>query len=187
MNIIICMITKRISDLRKEKEISQETLANAIGVSQATISRIESGDAYPSLQILAKIARFFHLELRDIVSEGRLNEIFETQGLDAIYAFCPNPFCDSNEFFRNDGEPWIRWKSGKSYPTERYDEINFCSRCGTSLIKECQSCGKPVEESGARFCIRCGEKIVDRPTNDEWEKIRNILDSRGPSVDDIPF
>lgn len=178
---------KRIAELRKEKNISQEQLAKEFGVSQATISRLESGEFEPSLQVLAKTARYFNIDLREIVPAERLNNLLDTRAVNSIFAFCPNPFCDSNEFYKQDGQSWIRWKSGKSYDANRYEEINFCTRCGSDLIKECPSCGKLIEESGAKYCIRCGEKIVDRPTKEEWERIGQILDNREPTEDEIPF
>ncbi len=181
------MITKRIIELRKEKKISQNKLAKEVGVSQATISRIETGDFEPSLQILAKIARYFQIGLRELVTEERLEALIDTGLVDYLYAFCANPFCDSNELYRKDGEPVVSWKSSKSYDANRYDEINFCPQCGSDLIKECPNCGRRLEEGYATYCIRCGEEIVDRPNEEEWERIRKILDTREETEDEIQF
>lgn len=46
-----------MQDLRKELWISQEELAECLGIHQAAVSRIECGRANPSFLLLMKIAR----------------------------------------------------------------------------------------------------------------------------------
>ncbi|WEV61289.1 helix-turn-helix transcriptional regulator [Streptococcaceae bacterium ESL0729] len=48
-----------LARLRKERDVKQEELANAIGVSKNSISNIEKGKAYPTFNNLDKIAKFF--------------------------------------------------------------------------------------------------------------------------------
>lgn len=45
-----------LKKLRKSKRISQQTIAQYIGVSQRTISHYEKGESEPSLRCLCKIA-----------------------------------------------------------------------------------------------------------------------------------
>ena len=56
-----------IRELRKEKNISQEKLAEAIDSHQVYISEIENGDKLPSLTIIYKIAQAFGLTLTEFV------------------------------------------------------------------------------------------------------------------------
>ena len=51
---------KNISNLRREKNISQEELAEFVGVGKAAISKIELGTSYPTFANLEKIAQFFN-------------------------------------------------------------------------------------------------------------------------------
>lgn len=51
---------KNVMRLRKEKGISQEDLANEIGVGKAAISKIEVGTSYPTFANLEKIAKYFN-------------------------------------------------------------------------------------------------------------------------------
>lgn len=53
------LFSKRIKELREEKEISQKQLANAMHISQSSISEHESGNQQPSLEMLAQIADYF--------------------------------------------------------------------------------------------------------------------------------
>ena len=50
------LLGKRIQEIRKEKCISQEALAELIGIEPNNLSRIENGRSYPSPENLAKIA-----------------------------------------------------------------------------------------------------------------------------------
>ncbi|HUT85858.1 MAG TPA: helix-turn-helix transcriptional regulator [Elusimicrobiales bacterium] len=59
-------ITNRIKVLRAEKNISQEVLAKAIGVSRQTIISIEGGDYSPSVTLAFKIAKYFNKKLEEI-------------------------------------------------------------------------------------------------------------------------
>ena len=48
--------------------LSQEALANAIGVSRQTVIAIEKGNYNPSLELAFKIARFFDVKIEDVFS-----------------------------------------------------------------------------------------------------------------------
>jgi len=175
--------------LRRQHTLSQSDLANIAKVSQATISRIESGGATPTLQALSNIANHLGVPLRELVPERQLRSLLGQDELSMFYAFCPNPFCQRNRYYEKDGQYFVSWTSGTSYPTESFDEINFCPSCGTELVKECPSCGRRLEGAGARYCTSCGNKISSRPTNDEWDRIKKELSER-PEVhvdDEVPF
>lgn len=53
------LFSHRLRKLREEKKLKQAELANAIQVSQRTISSWENGVAQPSLALLKRIANFF--------------------------------------------------------------------------------------------------------------------------------
>ena len=48
-----------IAKLRKEKNITQQDLANKLGVTDRAISNWENGNIMPSVEMLIKIADFF--------------------------------------------------------------------------------------------------------------------------------
>ena len=56
----------RIKELRKEKKISQEQLALAVGTTRQTITSIEVGKYTASLALAYKIARYFGLSIEDV-------------------------------------------------------------------------------------------------------------------------
>lgn len=52
-------IQNNVNLLRQEKKVTQEELANAVGVTRQTIIAIEKGNYTPSVLLAIKIARFF--------------------------------------------------------------------------------------------------------------------------------
>lgn len=57
LNIGKCIIRKR-----KEKGITQEQLADYMGVSKASVSKWETEQSYPDIVILPKMAAYFKLQ-----------------------------------------------------------------------------------------------------------------------------
>lgn len=55
-----------ISQLRKENKITQEELANEVGVTRQTITSIENGKYIASLPLAFKIAKFFAMKIEDV-------------------------------------------------------------------------------------------------------------------------
>lgn len=68
------LLGARIKELRKKAKISQEELAEKIGINYKNLSRIEAGRGYPTLETLETIAKVLNLEIRDF---------FEFQHLDS--------------------------------------------------------------------------------------------------------
>ena len=58
---------KRIQQLRKEHELTQEQLAEKLNVSQNTIAKIESGLRRPSIDFLLEISGFFNVSTNYLV------------------------------------------------------------------------------------------------------------------------
>ena len=59
-------MNNRIQELRKEKKIRQEDLADAVGVTRQTIISLENGKYNASLQLAYNIARYFDRQIEDV-------------------------------------------------------------------------------------------------------------------------
>lgn len=57
----------RLYNLRKQKGLSQEELANRLNVSRQTISKWEIGDSTPDMEKLAAISELFEVSLDELV------------------------------------------------------------------------------------------------------------------------
>jgi len=64
----------KIPDLRKEKKISQEELALAVGVTRQTITSIEVGKYTASLPLAYKISRYFVLKIEEVFDFSEYND-----------------------------------------------------------------------------------------------------------------
>lgn len=63
-----------LQELRKEKGLTQEQLADQLGVARRTVSRWETGNNMPDLDILVELADLYSVDLREILSGERKNE-----------------------------------------------------------------------------------------------------------------
>ena len=89
-------INEQIAFLRKERGITQEALANALGVTNQSVSKWEASICCPDIQLLPEIARFFGvtvdsllgcetiesktdtiLRIKNMLSSLTSNEVFE--------------------------------------------------------------------------------------------------------------
>ena len=80
-----------LRDLRKEKDMTQEKLAEKFGVSSRSVSRWENGITMPELGILVELADFYEVDIKELIdgerkSESMNNETKETLQKAADYA-----------------------------------------------------------------------------------------------------
>lgn len=66
---------KKLQELRKQKGMTQEELAEALFVSRAAISKWESGRGYPSIDSLQAIAKYFSVSVDQLLSTDEALEI----------------------------------------------------------------------------------------------------------------
>ena len=65
------VIINRVQVVRKEQKITQEQLAEAVGVTRQTIISIEKGNYIPSVLLALKIAIFFNTTVEDLFAVSR--------------------------------------------------------------------------------------------------------------------
>lgn len=56
----------RLEEIRKQRGLKQEDLAEALEVSRQTIGSLENGRYNPSIILAFKIARYFEMKIEDI-------------------------------------------------------------------------------------------------------------------------
>ncbi|MGY3666102.1 MAG: helix-turn-helix domain-containing protein [Roseburia sp. 1XD42-69] len=52
---------EKLKSLRKSQKLTQQELADRLGVAKSVVSYYESGDRFPSYDVLVKIAHRFHV------------------------------------------------------------------------------------------------------------------------------
>ena len=65
--------------LRKEKELTQEQLAELLNVSNRTVSRWETGSNLPDLDLLIELADYYDVEIRELLSGERRRETMDKE------------------------------------------------------------------------------------------------------------
>jgi len=81
-------VNEKIRRIREAKDLTQEQMAEKLGVSQSAYGDIERGDNDPKLSKLQKIADIFEIQLSELVDlseKGTLNINFNKQGKNNIY------------------------------------------------------------------------------------------------------
>ena len=72
-------IGKFLAELRKEKEMTQEQLADRLNVARRTVSRWETGSNMPDMDILIELSDFYSVGLREILDGERRNTEMEKE------------------------------------------------------------------------------------------------------------
>ena len=81
---------EKLQELRKNKKLTQEELAEILYVSRTTISKWESGRGYPSIDSLKQIALFFEITIDDLLSSEKLLTIAKQENdsnIQKVYEF----------------------------------------------------------------------------------------------------
>lgn len=68
------LLGENMKGLRKKKSLTQEQLAEVLGVSPQAVSRWESGTTYPDITLLPTIANYFDVTLDDLIGMDRIRD-----------------------------------------------------------------------------------------------------------------
>lgn len=77
-------IGRFLSELRKEKKITQEQLAEKLGIARRTVSRWETGSNLPDIDLLMQLSDLYEVDLREILDGERKNEMLEQETKETI-------------------------------------------------------------------------------------------------------
>ena len=68
-----------LQSLRKERELTQEELAEKFSVTSRTVSRWETGENMPDISLLTDIADFYEVDVREIIEGERKSEMMDEE------------------------------------------------------------------------------------------------------------
>ncbi len=145
-------IGEKLKELRHQNDITQDRLAEVLGVSSQSVSRWELGICYPDLELLPSIANYFDITLDDLVG---MNKIRSEEARIAIFTEVLN---------LERGKQWDKAVEAlrnalKTFPED--DEME------TELALVLPKTGKQKDLMEA---ITLSEKVLDRCTG---EKLRS--------------
>ena len=104
------VLCQRVTELRKNNNLTLEQLATASGVSRSMLSQIERGQANPTLTVTFRIAQAFGISIGELVDQPWASSPIEIVHGD-----------DANNIFREDDECRIRTLS----PLHMEKDIEF--------------------------------------------------------------
>lgn len=148
-------IAKVLVKKRKEKGITQDELANYIGVSKAAVSKWETEQSYPDITILPMLATYFNISVDDLIdykpqmTKEDIRKLYEKLSFD----FTKKPFDSVQE----DCRKFIK-KYYSCYPLLLQMGILLINH--VELLKEPQKSAAVIEEAKALF-IRVKEESDD--------------------------
>ena len=73
---------EKLQKLRKEKGMSQEALADELGVSRQAVSKWENGQVYPETEKLIQLGRLFHVSIDYLLNEENEQGVQDTADQD---------------------------------------------------------------------------------------------------------
>ena len=79
---------EKLQELRKNRGLTQEELAEALFVSRTAISKWESGRGYPSIDSLKEISSYFSVSIDDLLSGEQLIFIAEKENKSNLNSVC---------------------------------------------------------------------------------------------------
>ena len=102
-----------LKELRKEKGLTQEQLAEQFNVSRRSVSRWETGSNLPDVDILIEMADYYEVDLRELIDGERKSEKMNEELKETVlkvaeysneekkeeYKNCPDFLCTWNHSF----------------------------------------------------------------------------------------
>ena len=144
-------IGERIKQLRQEKNITQEQLAEYLNISYQSVSKWEHGSSQPDISLVVPIARFFNVtadelfgldftetqaaideyakKVRPLRSQGRVDELYELAK--QMYEKHPR-----SEYFAEEYAFQLLDKSRRTSEVESDEALDLCIKLCERIMKE---------------------------------------------------
>lgn len=137
-------VAEIIRTMRREKNVTQDELAQALGVTFQSVSRWENGIAYPDIELIPKIAAFFGITTDRLLGADKENRM--RKRIETLQAY--------NDAYARTDDPHARFIIMKRAYEEFPESEHFASRALTELVYN----DAPAREEGLPTGIITGEK-----------------------------
>lgn len=95
------IFSRKLLELRNQKELSQSKLAQKVGVSKQSVKAWETGDSFPTGKNLEKLSRFFNVSIDSLTKDENDNSSISLKGLN-----------DENKSLAKDYVEFLRKRQG---------------------------------------------------------------------------
>ncbi|MCR5523527.1 MAG: helix-turn-helix transcriptional regulator [Clostridia bacterium] len=144
--------SENIKRLRKERDLTQEALADFLGVSFQAVSKWERGESYPDIELLPVIAGFFSVSTDDLLG------VDKAKNEEDILAFIDK--FDNGKYKGSEGSLSFMKDAYRKYPSD----FRILVRYMHSLINDNVDAGDYLKNKKEIFAIY--DRIQDYCTND---------------------
>ena len=72
------MLSENLKRIRKDNNLSQEQLAEKLGVSRQSVSKWENGEAYPEMDKVLQLCKMFNLNIDELLNQD-IKEVNESK------------------------------------------------------------------------------------------------------------
>jgi len=116
-----------LAELRKEKGLTQEKLGEILGVSNKTVSRWETGNYLPPVEMLQALSTYYEVSLNEILSGQRLTaaeyQKKAEENLKSTVAASPFSLDEKIEFYKR------KWKRDHYWSCLTVRVLIWCLLC----------------------------------------------------------
>ena len=144
------IFSNNLKKLRLQKKLTQEQVAEILGVNSQTVSRWECNTTYPDIMLLPEIAQLYCITVDDLFKETSIAYENYAQKLASIYDVTRKP----EDFFRAD------------------EEFNKLIKNGKYSLEDCREHGT-IHCSMMEYCKQNAIEKLNQVIN-EYEKNNNV-------------
>ena len=76
-------LADNLKKIRKDNNLSQEQLAEKLGVSRQSVSKWESGQSYPEMDKVLQLCKLFKLNINELINEN-ISDVVEKKAVNRI-------------------------------------------------------------------------------------------------------
>ena len=96
-----------LKELRREKEFTQEQLAEQFNVSSRTVSRWETGTNMPDLSVLVELSDFYQVDIKEIIDGERKSETMNEETREVLEEILERIDKEVWETLDDGGDDWF--------------------------------------------------------------------------------
>jgi len=146
------MIGERIKKYRKDQEMTQDALAQALGVSPQSVSKWECGDGYPDITLLPTIANFFEVTVDELIGNDEISAKEDVQ----------KNFFNVINSLSEEERLQLAWKYYKKYPRNWHVATSLMHRIARYQGEKAEEYKKQLQSICERLLKDCTDSTMRR-------------------------
>ena len=145
-------IKDKLRVLRQQKNITQEELANQLGITKQSVGKWERGEGYPDITLLPRIALYFDVTVDELlgVDKARIEETI-------------NAYLEEGKQYEFDGDTKRELELWEKAYKEFPNDIRIMCKLMFALIHDKDE--RPIPEDKRKRVVELGETILNTSTD----------------------